>query len=73
MTRKPLIDVIEIGKRGEIVLPRRLRSSLNLRAGDQLILSADERRIVLERRARHLGAYLDVLGTTTHGAEPQDD
>lgn len=71
MTRKPLIDVIEIGKRGEIVLPRRLRNSLNLQEGDQLVLSVDDRRIVLERRARHLGAYLDVLAAS-HG-DPQDD
>jgi len=72
VNRKPLIDVIEIGKRGEIVLPRRLRKSLNLQEGDQLVLSVDERRIVLERRARHLGAYLDVLAGT-HGPDPQDD
>ena len=63
MIRKPLIEVIEVGKRGEIVLPRRLRQQLNLQQGDQLVLSVAERRIVLERRARNLGAYLDVLGS----------
>jgi len=63
MIRKPLIEVIEVGKRGEIVLPRRLRQQLNLQQGDQLVLSVAERRIVLERRGRNLGAYLDVLGS----------
>ena len=71
MPRKPLIDVVAVGKRGEIVLPRRLRNSLGLQEGDQLVLSVEERRIVLERRARNLGAYLDVLAATN--ADHADD
>lgn len=58
---KPLIDVVRIGKRGELLLPRRVRSSLGLKEGDELILTADDRRIVLERRARAFRAYLDVM------------
>jgi AbrB family looped-hinge helix DNA binding protein len=69
--RKPLIEVVTIGKRGEIVLPRRLRNGLGLQEGDQLVLSVEERRIVLERRSRNLGAYLDVL--TSNADATRDD
>lgn len=72
MPRKPLIEVVQLGKRGEIVLSRRLRNSLGLHEGDELVLSVEERRIVLERRGRNLGAYLDVLASST-GATSGDD
>ena len=72
MARQPLIDVVVVGKRGEIVLPRRLWNSLGLQEGDQLVLSVEERRIVLERRARNLGAYLDVLAATHTDAAGDD-
>jgi AbrB family looped-hinge helix DNA binding protein len=67
--RKPLIDVVQIGKHGEIQLPRRLRNSLSLHEGDQLVVTVEDRRLVLERRARHLGAYLDVLGAGSGARE----
>jgi len=58
---KPLVEVVKIGKRGEVILSRRLRSGLGLQEGDELVLSVEDKRIVMERRARHFGAYLDVL------------
>jgi AbrB family looped-hinge helix DNA binding protein len=60
---KPRIDVVQIGKRGEVVLPRRVRQGLNLKEGDELVVTVEERRLVLERRARSLGTYLDALGS----------
>jgi AbrB family looped-hinge helix DNA binding protein len=60
---KPLIDVVQIGRRGEIVLPRRIRQGLGLQEGDHLVVTVEDRRLVFERRARKLGAYLDVLAT----------
>jgi AbrB family looped-hinge helix DNA binding protein len=65
---KPLVEVVKLGKHGEIVLPRRLRNQLNLSEGDELVLFTEDKRIVLERRARKFAAYLDVMnpggGTT---------
>lgn len=60
---KPLIDIVQIGKRGEVVLPRRVRQGLNLQEGDELVVTVEERRLVLERRARRLGTYLDALSS----------
>jgi AbrB family looped-hinge helix DNA binding protein len=57
----PIVEVLKIGKHGELVLPRRLRSRLGLREGDELVLTVEDKRIVLERRARGFAAYLDVL------------
>jgi AbrB family looped-hinge helix DNA binding protein len=60
---KPLIDVVQVGKGGEIVLPRRVRQSLNLQEGDQLVVLVEERRLILERRPRSLATYLDALSS----------
>ncbi len=64
---KPLVEVVKIGKRGEVLLSRRLRRSLGLQEGDELVLSVEDRRIVMERRARHFGAYLDAITASSGG------
>jgi AbrB family looped-hinge helix DNA binding protein len=66
----PIIEVLKVGKHGELVLSRRLRNRLGLREGDELVLSVDDKKIILERRSRGFGAYLDVLGG---GAGPERD
>ena len=66
----PIIEVLKVGKHGELVLSRRLRNRLGLREGDELVLSVDDKRIILERRSRGFGAYLDVLGG---GSAPDRD
>ena len=70
--RKPLIDVVKVGKRGEVILPRRFRNSLDLQEGDELVLSVEDRRMVLERRARHFSAYLDVMANAPRGDEHEE-
>ena len=67
---KPIIDVVKIGKRGEIVLPRRVRSALGLQEGDELILSLDDKRVTLERRARGFSTYLDVMNPNASEETP---
>ena len=57
----PIVEVLKVGKGGELVLPKRLRSRLGWRVGDELVVSVEDKRIVLERRARGFAAYLDVL------------
>ena len=61
MKRTPLIEELAVGKRGEIVLPRRLRRALAWQEGDRLLVSVEDGRLVIERRARSFGAVLDVL------------
>jgi AbrB family looped-hinge helix DNA binding protein len=61
---KPVLEVVRIGKRGEITLPRRIRAAMKLQEGDELILSIVEQRLVAERRTRNFAAYLDVIGGT---------
>jgi AbrB family looped-hinge helix DNA binding protein len=58
---KPVVEVVPLGKRGELVLPRRVRSALRWSEGDELILTVEEKRIVIEQRRRGLGTYLDVM------------
>lgn len=66
---KPLVEVVKIGKRGEVILSRRLRSSLGLQEGDELVLAVEDKRIVMERRARRFSAYLDAI-TASAGSKP---
>ncbi len=54
-------DIIRLGRRGELVLPRRVRATLGLREGDELLVSCDQESIVLRRKARRFGEYLDRL------------
>lgn len=58
---KPLIEVVRIGKGGAVMLSRRVRSAAGLQEGEELLLTLDEHRIVLERRSRGLSTYLDVM------------
>ena len=66
----PIIEVLKVGKHGELVLSRRLRNRLGLHEGDELVLSVEDKKIVLERRSRGFAAYLDVLGG---GSGPDHD
>jgi bifunctional DNA-binding transcriptional regulator/antitoxin component of YhaV-PrlF toxin-antitoxin module len=64
----PIVEVVKLGKHGELTLSRRLRSRLGWHEGDDLVLSIEDKRVVLERRGRgRFGAYLDVL---TGGSGP---
>jgi AbrB family looped-hinge helix DNA binding protein len=58
---KPIVEVVRLGKKGEIALPRRVRSSLKLQEGDEVVLWVADNRIVLERRVRKFSAYLDAI------------
>ncbi len=56
-----MTDIIRLGRRGDLVLPRRVRATLGLREGDELLVSCDQESIVLRRKARRFGEYLDRL------------
>ncbi len=64
-----MTDVLKVGRRGELVLPRHVRTTLGLREGDELLLSFDEESIVLKRKARRFAAYLETLGRGPTGRE----
>jgi AbrB family looped-hinge helix DNA binding protein len=64
-----MADIIKVGRKGEVVLPRRARAALGLREGDELVATVDEEAIVLKRKARRFAEYLDTLGRATPGRE----
>ncbi len=57
-----MADIVKVGRRGELVLPRRVRAEFGLQEGDELVLSFDEDAIVLRRKARRFAEYLETLG-----------
>ncbi len=64
-----MADILKIGRKGEVVLPRRVRTELGLNEGDELVVSLDGEAIVLKRKARRFGEYLDALGRPPLGRE----
>jgi len=56
-----MTDIVKVGRRGELMLPSRVRAALGLQAGDELLVSLDEETIVLKRKARRFAQYLDSL------------
>jgi len=57
-----MADIVKIGRRGEIVRPRRARAALGLREGDELVVDCDDDSITVRRKARRFAEYLDTLG-----------
>jgi AbrB family looped-hinge helix DNA binding protein len=57
-----MADVVKLGSKGEISLPKQVRTTLGLKEGDQLLVEVEGEAIVLKRKARRFGAYLDSLG-----------
>ena len=64
-----MADILKMGRRGEVILPRRVRAALGLHEGDELVLSVDDESIVLKRKARRFAEYLDGLGRAPTGRE----
>lgn len=66
---QPVVEIVRVGKRGEIALPRRIRTALQLQEGEELVMSLTDQRVVIERRARNFATYLDVIGKGGKGEE----
>jgi AbrB family looped-hinge helix DNA binding protein len=62
MAAKPVTDVVKIGRRGELTLPRRVRAAFGLQEGDELVVAVEDEQLVLRRKARRFGEYLGSLG-----------
>lgn len=59
-----MADVVKLGSKGELKVPRHVRGALGLHEGDELVLTVEEDAIVLKRKARRFAEYLDTLRRT---------
>ncbi len=59
--RESMADIVRVGRKGELTLPRRVRAAFNLKEGDELEVTVQDESIVLQRRARRLSAFLERL------------
>jgi AbrB family looped-hinge helix DNA binding protein len=57
-----MADILKIGRRGDVVIPRKVRASLDLKEGDELLLSVENETVVLSRKAKRFSEYLETLG-----------
>ncbi len=54
---------VNVGERGQIVIPASLRKEMNIKAGDQLMVFAKpDKRLVSMMHVRDLGALLEKAG-----------
>jgi AbrB family looped-hinge helix DNA binding protein len=56
-----MADIVKIGRHGDVIIPRKVRAALGIEEGDELLLSIENESIVLTRKARRFGAYLEAL------------
>jgi len=59
---RPMADILKIGRKGDVIIPRRVRAALGLKEGDELLLSVENDTIVLNRKAKRFSEYLETLG-----------
>lgn len=59
-----MADIVKVGSRGVIQLPRRLRAEFVLNEGDELLADIEGEAIVLRRKAKRFSEYLEKLGPT---------
>jgi len=64
-----MADILKVGRKGELVLPRHARATLGLREGDELVLTIEDDSLVLKRKARRFAEYLENLGRKSTGRE----
>lgn len=64
-----MADILKVGRKGELVLPRHARTALGLHEGDELVLTVEDDAILLKRKARRFAEYLENLGRKTPGRE----
>ena len=41
-----MADILKIGRHGDVIIPRRVRAALDLKEGDELLLSVEKDTIV---------------------------
>ncbi|MBI4518700.1 MAG: AbrB/MazE/SpoVT family DNA-binding domain-containing protein [Deltaproteobacteria bacterium] len=61
MATKPITEVVKLGRAGQLILSRRVRAAFGLQEGDELVLTVEDERLVLRRKARRFGEYLGNL------------
>lgn len=64
-----MADILKVGRKGQLVLPRHARATLGLREGDELVLTIEDDALVLKRKARRFAEYLENLGRKPSGRE----
>lgn len=57
-----MADIVKVGPRGQVVLPRKLLADLGIKEGDNLLVDGEGETIVLRRKARRFGEYLEKFG-----------
>jgi AbrB family looped-hinge helix DNA binding protein len=65
-----MADILKLGPKGELTLPRSARAALGLRAGDELVATVEKDTILLKRKARRFAEYLDTLGRKPGDRQP---
>lgn len=57
-----MADLVKVGPRGQVTLPRKMLADLGVKEGDTLLVDIEDEAIVLRRKARRFAEYLEKFG-----------
>jgi looped-hinge helix DNA binding domain, AbrB family len=55
-------NVVKVGKRYQIVIPKQIRGQLGVNIEDELIISVRDARIIMQPKPRRYNEYMQGLG-----------
>jgi AbrB family looped-hinge helix DNA binding protein len=55
---------VRLSKKGQLVIPKEMRDALQVRDGDEILLTLEERRVVVSKAAEHARAARGALRGT---------
>ena len=55
-------NVVKVGKRYQIVIPRKIREQLGVNIEDELVISVRDARIIIQPRPQRYSEYMQGLG-----------
>ena len=60
-------NVVKVGKRYQIVIPKKVREQLGVNIEDELIVGVRDARIIMQPRPRRYSEYMQGLGKEVWG------
>ncbi len=68
-----MTTTIKLGQNGRMIIPAELRHNLDLKEGDELLVTLDDKRLILETEAALLERLYQAVGEPPEGKLVSDE